>query len=95
MVGSTAFGEQLQLQTAPAGERYIACCLDAVGERSDRVKRLLCVPELGQGRCLAVLGDAAADAPLREARELFASMGYNRALAETDALLGKSKTAAV
>jgi tetratricopeptide (TPR) repeat protein len=50
---------------------------------------------LGQGRCLAALGDAAADAPLREARELFASMGYKPALAETDALLGKSETAAV
>jgi class 3 adenylate cyclase/tetratricopeptide (TPR) repeat protein len=57
------------------------------------------VPELayallGQGRCLAALGDAAADGPLREARELFASMGYRPALAETEALLGEGEVAA-
>jgi class 3 adenylate cyclase/tetratricopeptide (TPR) repeat protein len=50
---------------------------------------------LGQGRCRAALGQADAEQPLREAQELFASMGYNPALAETDALLGKSETAAV
>ena len=50
---------------------------------------------LGQGRCLAALGDAAADASLREARELFASMGYKPALAETEAILGESESAAV
>jgi class 3 adenylate cyclase/tetratricopeptide (TPR) repeat protein len=50
---------------------------------------------LGQGRCLAALGDPAAEAPLREARELFASMGYAPALAETEALLGDSEAAAV
>ena len=33
--------------------------------------------------------------PLREARELFASMGYQPSLAETEALLGKSEAAAV
>lgn len=50
---------------------------------------------LGQGRCLAALGRLEAKEPLHEARELFASMGYKPALAETDALLGKSETAAV
>jgi tetratricopeptide (TPR) repeat protein len=76
---------------------------DAAGLYADAAKRWQefgNVPErayalLGQGRCLAALGDAAADASLREARELFASMGYMPALAETDALLGKSETAAV
>jgi tetratricopeptide (TPR) repeat protein len=42
---------------------------------------------LGQGRCLVALGDPKAEAPLREARELFASMGYRPALAETERLL--------
>ena len=42
---------------------------------------------LGQGRCLAALGKRHAKEPLREARSLFASMGYKPALAETKALL--------
>ena len=49
---------------------------------------------LGQGRCLAALGQADAEQPLREARELFASMGYEPALAETKALLGETEAAA-
>jgi class 3 adenylate cyclase/tetratricopeptide (TPR) repeat protein len=50
---------------------------------------------LGQGRCLAALRKPDAEVPLREARDLFASMGYAPALAETDALLGESEAAAV
>jgi len=42
---------------------------------------------LGQGRCLLALGDSAAEQPLRQAAELFSSMGYRPALAETEALL--------
>jgi class 3 adenylate cyclase len=49
---------------------------------------------LGQGRCLHALGDPAADQPLTEARELFASMGYAPALAETEALLQEAQAAA-
>ena len=49
---------------------------------------------LGQGRCLAALGQADAEQPLREARELFASMGYKPALGETEALLGETEAAA-
>jgi predicted ATPase/class 3 adenylate cyclase len=49
---------------------------------------------LGQGRCLHTLGDPAAHRPLIQARELFASMGYEPALAETDALLAESQHAA-
>jgi tetratricopeptide (TPR) repeat protein len=50
---------------------------------------------LGQGRCLRALGQQGAEDPLLEARELFASMGYKPALAETEVLLGKSEAAAV
>ena len=50
---------------------------------------------LGQGRCLSAIADAKAESPLREARELFASMGYTPALAETDALLGDNEAAAI
>jgi len=42
---------------------------------------------LGQGRCLLALGDGGADRPLTEARDLFASMGYEPMLAETEALI--------
>jgi tetratricopeptide (TPR) repeat protein len=49
---------------------------------------------LGQGRCLSALGDPAANWPLTEARDLFASMGYKQALAETEALLQQAQTAA-
>jgi class 3 adenylate cyclase len=50
---------------------------------------------LGQGRCLSALGRPEAEAPLREARDLFASMGYKPALAETEALVGQSRAAAL
>ena len=49
---------------------------------------------LGQGRCLRALGDQTAQHPLTEARELFASMGYRPALAETEALLQQAQAAA-
>jgi class 3 adenylate cyclase/tetratricopeptide (TPR) repeat protein len=49
---------------------------------------------LGQGRCLTALGDPGAEHPLTEACELFASMGYKPALAETEALLQRAQAAA-
>jgi class 3 adenylate cyclase/tetratricopeptide (TPR) repeat protein len=49
---------------------------------------------LGQGRCLTTLANPDAEQPLRQARELFKSMGYKPALAETDALLVQTATAA-
>ena len=50
---------------------------------------------LGRGRCLAALPDAAAaEQPLRLAAELFSSMGYKPALAETEALLEQTIAAA-
>ena len=42
---------------------------------------------LGEGRCLLALADPAAEQPLRQAAELFNSMSYRPALAETEALL--------
>ena len=49
---------------------------------------------LGQGRCLTTLANPDAEPPLRQARGLFASMGYKPALAETDALLAQTTAAA-
>jgi class 3 adenylate cyclase len=49
---------------------------------------------LGAGRCLVALGDPAGEQPLREAADLFASMGYGPALAETNALLEQATAAA-
>ena len=49
---------------------------------------------LGQGRCLLALGQPGVEQPLAQARELFQSMGYKPALAETEALLAKTTAAA-
>jgi class 3 adenylate cyclase/tetratricopeptide (TPR) repeat protein len=64
-------------------------------DAADRWRTFGNVPErayalLGQGRCLVALGDWAAEAPLAEARDLFASMGYKPALAETEKLLAET-----
>jgi hypothetical protein len=69
-------------------------------EAAERWHQFGNVPErayalLGQGRCLSALNDPAVEAPLREARELFASMGYKPALAETEAHLAEGEAAAV
>jgi class 3 adenylate cyclase/tetratricopeptide (TPR) repeat protein len=48
---------------------------------------------IGQGRCLRALGRLDAEQPLREARDVFASMGYKPALAETETLLKQTATA--
>jgi len=68
-------------------------------EAAERWEQFGYVPEhayalLGQGRCLHALGDPAAPGPLTEAHELFASMGYKPALADTEALLQQTQTAA-
>ena len=49
---------------------------------------------LGQGRCLVALADPAAEQPLRQAAELFSSMGYRPTLTETNALLEQTTAAA-
>jgi len=69
-------------------------------DAAERWRAFGSVPErgyalLGQGRCLAALGKPEAQEPLRQARELFATMGYKPALAETEALLGDNEAAAV
>ena len=45
---------------------------------------------LGQGRCLVVLAEPGAVEPLRKAAEIFSSMGYAPALAETEAQLARA-----
>ena len=69
------------------------------GEAADRWQQFGNVPErayalLGEGRCLHALGDPAAEGPLIEARDLFASMGYQPASAETEAILHQRQAAA-
>jgi class 3 adenylate cyclase len=81
-----------------AGEQAEAAKLFADG--ADRWRKFGNVPErayalLGQGRCLAALGNPDAEAPLREASNLFSSMGFRPALAETEALLAPGEAAAV
>jgi tetratricopeptide (TPR) repeat protein len=71
-------------RTADAARLYSAAAAgwSAFGNTAEWAYALL-----GQGRCLHALGRAEAAEPLREARDLFASMGYAPALAETEALL--------
>jgi class 3 adenylate cyclase/tetratricopeptide (TPR) repeat protein len=73
-----------------AGERTEAAALYA--DAAERWHQFGTVPErayalLGHGRSLLTLGHATAEIPLTEARDLFASMGYKPALAETEKLL--------
>jgi class 3 adenylate cyclase/tetratricopeptide (TPR) repeat protein len=80
------------------GETGEAAALYA--EAAERWREFGNVPErayalLGQGRSLAALGKLDAEEPLREACELFASIGYEPALAETKALLGPTEAAAL
>ena len=80
-----------------AGDHAEAATLYA--EAAARWQQFGNVPEhayalLGQGRCLVALADPAAEQPLRQAAELFSSMGYRPALAETEALLEQTTAAA-
>ena len=73
-----------------AGDHAKAVTLYA--EAAERWQEFGNIPEhahalLGRGRCLITLEDPTADQPLRQAAELFRSMGYRPALAETEALL--------
>ena len=45
---------------------------------------------LGRGRCLVARADPAAEQQLRQAAELFSSMGYRPALAEAEALIART-----
>lgn len=73
-----------------AGDLTEAAALYA--EAAERWKEFGNVPErayalLGYGRCLLALGQPGAASPLDQARDLFASMGYEPSLAETEELL--------
>jgi class 3 adenylate cyclase/tetratricopeptide (TPR) repeat protein len=68
---------------ADAAERW-----HAFGNVPERAYALL-----GEGRCLLMFGRPGAERPLREARELFASMGYEPALVETEGLLEQTAAA--
>ena len=86
-------------QLAEAAEQH-AQAAARYAEAAERWHQFGNVPErayalLGQGRCLITTGDAAAERPLHEARELFASMGYAPAVAEVDGLLGPAEAAAL
>jgi hypothetical protein len=79
-----------------AGDHAAAATLYA--EAAARWQEFGNVPErayalLGEGRCLSTLGRAGGAKTLDEARELFASMGYKPALAETEALLDATSIA--
>jgi len=80
---------QAQLAEA-AGDHVQAASLYA--DAADGWRKFGNVPErayalLGQGRCLLALSDAGAEVQLTEARDLFRSIGYEPALAETEKLL--------
>jgi tetratricopeptide (TPR) repeat protein len=80
-----------------AGNHAEAATLYA--DAAERWQRFGNVPErafalLGHGRCLIALGSVGAEVPLAEARDLFTSMGYKPALAETEALLANATTLA-
>jgi class 3 adenylate cyclase/tetratricopeptide (TPR) repeat protein len=81
-----------------AGDHAEAAAL--YDEATERWREFGNLPErayalLGQGRCFAALAKPQAEKPLRAARELFASMGYKPALAETEALLSEGEAPAV
>jgi hypothetical protein len=81
-----------------AGSRYVEAAA-RYAEAAERWRGFGDRPEtafalLGQGRCLRALGDAGAEAPLLDARGLFASMGFAPAIAEVEALLGSAEVAA-
>jgi hypothetical protein len=101
-VGRRASGTALSVcraQLAEAsGDKADAAALYA--EAAERWREFGNVPErayalLGQGRCLTALGKSEAEGPLREGRELFASMGFTPAVAEVDGLLGSPSAAAL
>jgi class 3 adenylate cyclase/tetratricopeptide (TPR) repeat protein len=86
------------LLSESAGEYADAAA--SYAEAAERWREFGEVPErayalLGQGRCLRAIGDLGAEKPLREARELFASMGFAPALADVDAVLGQSEATAL
>ncbi len=78
-------------ELAEAARRH-ADAVDLYSDAAQRWQQFGTVPErayalLGQGRCLAALGDRAADATLRQARSLFDELGFRPRVAECDTLI--------
>jgi tetratricopeptide (TPR) repeat protein len=95
LAGHALVAGQAQLAEA-GGDHAQAATLYA--DAAERWRDFGNVPErayamLGHGHCLVALDTPEAGVPLREARELFASMGYKPALAQAEALLGESEAA--
>jgi hypothetical protein len=88
-VGALVAEHAVELEEAAALYAEAASRWQEFGNVPERAYALL-----GQGRCQRALGRTGAEEPLLEARELFASMGYKPALAETEALLGETEAAA-
>ena len=78
-------GEHAQAATlyAEAAERW-----QEFGDEPERAYALL-----GRGRCLLTLQQPGNEGLLREARDLFAALGYQRALTETEALHAEGEAA--
>ena len=88
-----------QAQLAEAADRH-AGAAQLYHDAAERWRQFGNIPErayalLGEGRCPAALRDSRGEEPLCEAHELFASMGYKPAVAETEALLAQDETAAL
>lgn len=83
-------GSSRRLREAAASYAEVAECWREFGDVPERAFALL-----GHGRSLRAIGDQGAERPLREARELFASMSFAPALAEVDGLLGSPEAAAL
>ena len=86
-----------QLTEASSDPRTAAALF---AEAAEGWRDLGIVPErayalLGQGRCRVAVGDPTARTVLLEARDLFASLGYQPAIAQTDSLLGETHAAPV
>jgi hypothetical protein len=77
------------------GNRELESARDLYAEAARRWKQFGVVPErafalLGQGRCLVTLRRPEAVAVLREARDIFASLGATPSLDEVDGLLERA-----
>ena len=69
------------MPNVPAARGLIRCS-NGVPERAYAL--------LGQGRCLTILGDPAADQPLRQARALLDQMGARPRVAKCDTLIAQA-----
>ena len=87
LVTTSALLAESRGEHADAAERFsdAAGRWDAFGARLEQAYALL-----GQGRCLAAVGDSGADVPLRQARALFDEMGARPRVDECDTLIARA-----